>query len=91
MADATNGGDSARLGSHELKDEDGRERRDRTGRFEGVRVAKSGAQTPRSGRDRRHMASLAGGQTLVWRRGCTVEALETTVYSLNDFDLNLTR
>ena len=43
VADATNGGDSARLGSHELEDEDGRAGRDGAGRFEGVREVKSGA------------------------------------------------
>ena len=37
MAGATNGGDSARLGSHELEDGDGRGGRDGAGRFEGVR------------------------------------------------------
>ena len=45
VADATNGGDSARLGSHELEDEDGRGGRDGAGRFEVVREVKSGAQT----------------------------------------------
>ena len=43
VAGATNGGDSARLWSHELEDEDGRAGRDGAGRFEGVREVKSGA------------------------------------------------
>ena len=40
VAGATNGGDSARLGLHELEDGDGREGRDGVGRFEGVREDK---------------------------------------------------
>ena len=53
VAGATNGGDSARLGTHELEDGDGRGERDGAGRFEGVREDKNGAQTTRitGGRD----------------------------------------
>ena len=61
------------------------------GKVQGVRVDKSGAQTPR-------LSAIADA----WRRSpaasggmgvgsVTVEALETTVYSLNDFDSRLTR
>ena len=60
-------------------------RRGRTGLEASLREEKSGVK-----RDGRRVASLAGGQTPVWRRGCTVEALETIVYSLNNFDSSLT-
>ena len=84
MAGATNGGDSARLGSHELEDGDGRGGRDGAGRFEGVREDK-GADAE-VGRDCRRVAPLAGDQTPVWRRGGTVKALESTVIEFKDFD-----
>ena len=82
VAGATNGGDSARLGSHELEDGDGREGRDGAGRFEVVREVKSGAR-------RRP-------QSPVWRRGVTVtstvETLELSLLTrLNDFNSSLTR
>ena len=79
------------LAPRELEDGDGREGRDRTGRFEGVRVAKGGAQTPRSSAIAdawRRSAAASGGMGV---GSVTVEALETTVYSLNDFDSSLTR
>ena len=47
MAGAADGGDSARLGSHELEDGDGRGGWDGAGRFEGVREDTSSAQTSR--------------------------------------------
>ena len=73
------------LAPREPEDGDGRERQDRTGRFEGVRVAKSGA--PRRGR---------GAIADAWRRspaesgglgvgGVTVETLELTVDSFERF------
>ena len=60
VADATNGGDSARLGSHELEDEDGRGGRDGAGRFEVVREVKSGAQTRWPTRGSSPPATVAG-------------------------------
>ena len=69
------------LAPREPEDEDGRERQDRTGRFEGVRVAKSGA--PRRGR---------GAIADAWRRspvgsggmgvgGVTVPSRSSSVHS----------
>ena len=69
VADATNGGDSARLGSHELEDEDGRGGRDGAGRFEGVREVKSGAHTRWPTRGSSPPATVAGMAS-----GVTVES-----------------
>ena len=60
VAGAMNGGDSARLGSHELEDEDGRGGRDGPGRFEVVREVKSGAQTRWPTRGSSPPATVAG-------------------------------
>ena len=60
VAGATNGGDSARLGSHELEDGDGREGRDGAGRFEVVREVKSGAQKRWPTRGSSPPATVAG-------------------------------
>ena len=61
------------------------------GKVQGVCVAKSGAQTPRSSAIAdawTHSPATSGGMGV---GSFTVEALETTVYSLNDFDSSLTR
>ena len=61
------------------------------GKVRGVRVAKRGAQTPRSSAIAdawTRSPATSGGMGV---GSFTVEALETTVYSLNDFDSSLTR
>ena len=61
------------------------------GKVRGVRVAKSGAQMPRSSAivdAWTRSPATSGGMGV---GSFTVEALETTVYSLNDFDSSLTR
>ena len=91
MAGAADGGDSARPSSAQARGWGWKGGRDRTGRFEGVRVAKSGAQTPRSSAIAdawTRSPATSGGMGV---GSFTVEALETTVYSLNDFDSSLTR
>ena len=60
VAGATNGGDSARLWSHELEDGDGRGGRDVAVRFEVVREVKSGAQKRWPTRGSSPPATVAG-------------------------------
>ena len=86
VADATNGGDSARLGSHELEDEDGRGGRDGAGRFEGVREVKSGAHSrwpTRGSSPPFTVAGMASGVTVT-------NTVETLFLRLNDFCPSLT-
>ena len=61
------------------------------GKVRGIRVAKSGARTPRPSTIAdvwTHSPATSGGMGV---GSFIVEALETTVYSLNDFDSSLTR
>ena len=75
VADATNGGDSARLGSHELEDGDGRGGRDGAGRFEGVREDTSSAQTSRIAGIADTWRRRRRAQAPVWPASVTVETL----------------
>ena len=85
MAGATNGGDSARLGSHELEDGDGRGGRDGAGRFEGVREDK-GADAE-VGRDCRRVEA-APTSTVAGMAG--EHHSGNAVATVNSFETNLT-
>ena len=86
VAGATNGGDSARLRSHELEDGDGRGGRDGAGRFEGVREVKSGAHTRWPTRGSSPPATVAGMASGV----IVTNTVETLFLRLNDFCPSLT-